>query len=72
MTRQEIETALDAGKLIVLVNAKQDRWWKARRNGKTQTWVTRPDHFSIPIKAGLGVTGRIDHTWWPAAYRIEP
>ena len=25
----------------------------ARRNGKTQTWVTRPDDFKVPVKHGL-------------------
>lgn len=24
-----------------------------RRNGKTQTWKTRPGHFRIPVKYGL-------------------
>lgn len=24
-----------------------------RRNGKTKTWVTRPDEFRVPIKYGL-------------------
>jgi len=26
---------------------------RARRNGKTKTWKTRPGQFSIPIKHGL-------------------
>lgn len=26
------------------------RW---RRNGKTQTWKTRPDEFKVPVKYGL-------------------
>lgn len=24
-----------------------------RRNGKTQTWKTRPGHFKIPVKYGM-------------------
>jgi hypothetical protein len=24
-----------------------------RRNGKTQTWVTRPDEFSVPVRYGF-------------------
>jgi len=24
-----------------------------RRNGRTQTWVTRPDHFKVPVKHGM-------------------
>lgn len=27
-----------------------ERW---RRNGQTQTWVTRPNDFKVPIKYGL-------------------
>lgn len=26
---------------------------RARRNGKTKTWKTRPGHFKIPVKHGL-------------------
>lgn len=59
-TRDEIETALDNGRLEVAVTG--GRWWTARRNGQTQTWKTRPGHFSIPIKAGFRSCARIDHT----------
>jgi len=35
ITRQVIETALDTGQVeVALVNG---RWWRLRRNGKTQT-----------------------------------
>lgn len=57
MTRQEIETALDAGKLWA--NMGNGRWWVCRRNGKTQTWKTRPDDYRIPVKAGFRSTGQI-------------
>ena len=30
-----------------------------RRNGKTQTWKTRPDDFKVPIKHGLYSYGYI-------------
>ena len=26
---------------------------RARRNGKTKTWKTRPDEFSVPAKYGM-------------------
>ncbi len=26
---------------------------KVRRNGKTQTWKTRPNEFKVPVKYGL-------------------
>lgn len=26
---------------------------KVRRNGKTQTWKTRPEEFRVPVKHGL-------------------
>lgn len=32
-----------------------------RRNGGTQTWVTRPDEWRIPVKYGLRDTGNIWH-----------
>ena len=34
---------------------------RARRNGKTQTWKTRPGLFRIPIKIGMYDYGQIDN-----------
>lgn len=34
---------------------------RVRRNGKTKTWKTRPDEFSIPVKHGLYTYGQITH-----------
>lgn len=45
--RYEIEMALDAGCLSVCANNL--KMYKARRNGKTKTWKTRPNDFRIPI-----------------------
>lgn len=40
---------------------------KVRRNGKTQTWKTRPDEFRIPVKYGLydyyNITQDNCHEW---------
>ena len=33
-----------------------------RRNGRTQTWKTRPTHFSVPVKYGMYEYGYVDHT----------
>lgn len=33
---------------------------RVRRNGKTQTWKTRPADFKIPVKYGLYEHGYID------------
>ena len=50
MTRIEIETALDEGRLQAqMVNGN---WWDVRRNGQTKTWKTRPTEFRIPVKMG--------------------
>lgn len=38
---------------------KTGRRW--RRNGKTQTWKTRPGEFRIPVKHGLYEYGEITH-----------
>ncbi len=57
MTRNEIETALDAGRLYARMG--NGAAWKARRNGATQTWKTRPDDYRIPIKAGFRSHGQI-------------
>jgi hypothetical protein len=35
--------------------------YRHRRNGKTQTWVTRPDEFRVPVKYGLRGYGNITH-----------
>lgn len=61
MTKAEIEAALDAGHLWALMYS--GRWWRLRRNGATQTWKRQPDRYSIPVKAGLRSTARIDNDW---------
>lgn len=38
------------------VTYKVERW---RRNGKTQTWKTRPGEFRIPVKYGLYGYGEV-------------
>lgn len=35
---------------------------RARRNGKTKVWKTRPGEFRIPCKHGLKECFYIDHT----------
>src|SRR5271163_4816082 len=57
MTRDEIETALDTGR--VQARMANGRLWACRRNGKTQTWKTRPGHFCIPVKMGFRSHGYI-------------
>lgn len=59
MNRETIESALDANKLRVKVNS--GNLWSCRRNGKTQTWKTRPNEFRIPIKYGFRFYGEITH-----------
>ena len=56
MSLQEIERDLDAG----LLRAKSNGW-RLRRNGKTQTWKTRPGHFRIPVKLGFRGYAEITH-----------
>lgn len=59
MQRNELEAALDKG--LVWVAMANGNNWRLRRNGKTQTWKTRPDEFRIPVKAGLKATGQLTH-----------
>lgn len=33
-----------------------------RRNGKTKTWVRRPDAFRVPVKHGLYTYGYLDES----------
>ena len=35
---------------------------ECRRNGRTQTWKTRPEDFMVPVKRGLYEYGYIDHS----------
>jgi hypothetical protein len=60
MDRLSIELALDNG--MLWVRMANGRWWKARRNGRTQIWKTQPDNYSVPIKAGMTTYARIDHS----------
>lgn len=70
-SRQEAETALDAGKLFVQMT--RERFWQARRNGATQTWKTRPDDFHIPLKVGFRSTGQFtQRDIHNLTYRVAP
>jgi hypothetical protein len=57
-TRLAIEGALERGKLWAAMAG--GKYWKLRRNGATKVWKTRPDAFSIPVKAGMRACTRID------------
>lgn len=58
--RAEIEVALATHMLFCHVSGT--KYWELRRNGKTQTWKTRPDDFSIPVKYGFKGYAQIEHT----------
>lgn len=58
MTRQEFETALDAGQIKARMG--NGNLWMVKRNGRTQTWKTRPNEFRIPIKIGFRDYGAVD------------
>ena len=58
-TRNEIESALDAGKISVRMS--NGKLWRVRRNGMTQTWKTRPAEFRIPLKMGFRSHWEITH-----------
>ena len=58
MTRIEIETALDEGRLQARM--ANGNWWDVRRNGQTKTWKTRPTEFRIPVKMGFKTCGCLD------------
>lgn len=56
-----LNKALDEGRIEIAVQG--DKWFKARRNGQTKLWSTRPSEFSIPVKVGFTTCARLDHTW---------
>ncbi len=49
---------------------------RARRNGKTQVWITRPAEFKIPVKFGFArtfyITEKEAHQWClPCNWGVE-
>jgi hypothetical protein len=52
-----VERALDMGHLWALM--RSGRYWKLRRNGKTQTWKRDPSRFRILVKFGFSGGGEI-------------
>lgn len=57
MTLTQLETALDEGRLQVLMAS--GNWWRVRRNGATKLWKRDAARFRIPYKAGLYVYGAL-------------
>jgi len=53
MTLKEIESALDSGRISMRMG--NGNLWRARRNGATKLWKTRPGEFRIPIKVGFNL-----------------
>lgn len=67
--RKRVEAALDAGRLEIAM--RTGKWWKARRNGKTQLKIILPNDYSIPIKFGLKSCARLTPNWVEGVhYRI--
>jgi hypothetical protein len=58
--RSRLEQMLDAG--LIEVKMSSVRWWRIRRNGRTQTWKSDANRIRIPIKAGLKNCGAITET----------
>lgn len=70
MLQTDVEHALDNGQLWGAM--RNNRFWRLRRNGATQTWKTRPREFSIPVKAGLRSCARVTDQSWIAVRSEEP
>lgn len=78
---QFIENSLYNGELWAAMYSR-GRFWKLRRNGKTQTWKTRAGEYRIPVKAGLRACGAVTHSsrvrlvsdpdWRAADFVISP
>lgn len=57
--RKDFEQSLAAGNVYVHVGG--ERYWQARRSGKTKFWPSRPLEFSVPIKMGFRDHARVTH-----------
>jgi hypothetical protein len=63
ITRNNIDEFLDHGKIEIAMAFRGEpngKWWKIRRNGKTQRWVKDKSRIRIPYKYGLKGYGAID------------
>lgn len=60
ITRHNVDQLVDAGQVEVAM--KNGRWWKVRRNGKTQRWKKDAERIRIPFKCGFYVYGSITET----------
>jgi hypothetical protein len=68
-TLQYIENSLYNHTVWARMNS--GRYWVLRRNGKTQTWKTRPNDYRIPVKCGLKSCGEITHNSSVALFENE-
>lgn len=58
VTRENVEHLLDSGLLYVAM--ANDRWWQARRNGKTRRWKKDPTRIEIPFKCGFKICDKLN------------
>jgi hypothetical protein len=87
MTRDEIETALDRGRLQMqsVGHYSGGKWYDVRRNGATKTWKRNPHKVEIPCKVGFRECFRLEgsvnvdavtyerNVWkWNYSVRVRP
>lgn len=58
--RSRLEQMLDAE--LIEVKMSSLRWWRIRRNGKTQTWKKDANRIRIPFKMGFKGASAITET----------
>ena len=66
ITRNNVDSLLDAGMIEVRMSRDlsdgSPRYWRIRRNGKTQTWKRDANRVRIPYKYGMYGYGVITET----------
>lgn len=58
ITRENVNELLNSGMLYA--HMLGGKWWRVRRNGKTQTWKRDASRIRIPVKMGLKVCAAIE------------
>jgi len=58
ITRENVDELLDKGMIEVHMNS--GKWWRVRRNGRTQKWKRDPSRIRIPFKFGLKGCGAFE------------
>lgn len=72
ITRENIDTLIDARRIEYNVRIPKGTWWTIRRNGKTWLGTRERHRIRLPFKAGISVYSAITEDHFLSDGQLNP